>query len=220
MLALLALAVPAQAAPVASSSYVYEVVRTNAKAWPHAYVRIRPGRSVPFVYTLLAPGRDGGYEVHGLGAEARPTREVAMKVDLSGGKRFLVGSNGPASFHVNERYWSVRRVRLGFRWTLPDPAERRDTAGVTYEEFTRATLPSGPYGSVVLASVPCDDGAGVWSLRKDDEAAALLPTPCLGAPWAYDQTASGGSWVLEGHVLGHSGSWPYRLAVLDLPKPG
>ena len=51
-------ALPASAAPV-SSQYVYEVVRLNAKAWPNAYVRVRPGRSAPYMYALVAPDAAG-----------------------------------------------------------------------------------------------------------------------------------------------------------------
>lgn len=213
-----AFATPASAAPGGSTSYVYEVVRLNAKAWPTAYVRLRVSGGL-FMYAHLEPDEAGDYRWRSLGSGSAGGG-TAMTVDLRAGRRFVIGAVKPIDVHINERYWGVRRIRSGFRWVLPDPAERRETAGRRYEEFTRATAPSGPYGSVVVASVPCSSGAGVWSLRTDDEPEPLVPSVCTSSGTVLDETSSGRSWILSGHVIGNTGSWwPYRLVVLDYPKP-
>lgn len=219
MLALLAtaFAAPPTAMAASGSNLAYEVYRKNAKAWPSAYVRITARGNGPFMYAHLEPHDDGGYTTRAVGLSAG-SAGTSMTVDLSKGKRLVLGVSGSLTFWVNEQYWGVRRIRTGFRWVAPDPKDRRDAAGVKYEEFTRATVPSGRYGSVVFAAVPCSGGVGTWQLRTDAQAPSTLPNVCTSEETRFAETREGSQCILEGHVIGHS-DWPYRFVVLDLP-PG
>lgn len=143
---------------------------------------------------------------------------TSMTVDLSGGRRFLVGGpRGALRFHVNERYWGVRKTTLGMRAVPSDPKAYRDVAGNRVEEFSSASAPGGPYGSLVVASVPCEDGAGAWTLSTDTEP-AVLPEVCVTtSDVVMTDTQTGRVWKLNGPVWGNAW-WPYRLLVLDYPR--
>lgn len=216
VLALLATAFvqPASAAP---RSYVYEIVRLDAKAWPSAYVRVRGGTTGPGMAVLLEPDDDGGYRAASVSASTGGAVGGGT-IDLSKGRRYFVASGSPLSFHINERYWGARPVRLGFRWVGADAADRRQVGPATFEQFERATAPSGGYGSIALANVPCRRGAGAWTLRTDADPPPLAPKICVDDDWPeFAETRRGRSWILEGPVYGTT-TWPYRLMVLDYPK--
>ena len=211
---------PASAAP--SKTVVYEVVRTSRG--PESS-RVYVVDTAPDGYDVLMaaeldPLSSGGYHSWhtyvSMTGEGTGTR-ITAPLTLRGGRRFVVGGvRGRFRVYTLSREWTVREIGTGFRYVTADPGDRRDVAGVPYEEFDHATAPGGRYGSDAAAVVPCRIGTGEWSLGNDVDGPIREHT-CMATPEDVAQTRHAVRWTVAGSVTGIA-EWPYRLAVLDHPK--
>jgi hypothetical protein len=210
---------------------VYEVVRTP-KAPATGRVRIEdvPGgdaEAVVMYANVEPPGSEAPYRSAGMSATADGwSGWTDTEVDLSGGRRFVVGGLR-GRFRVVPKVpgWTVREAGRGFRVVSADPASKHAAGPVGYEHFTGVTAPGGQYGSIALGSVPCSAGAGTWTFANDVEPWTGPPNVCAVDSFASEWGDARGrvTWQLDGDVTGVNG-WPYdvleyRLVVLDLPRP-
>jgi hypothetical protein len=223
----------AGAAPPATAAQpvVYELVRTSTapvKALVTLYHDSQNRDSV-LMYATLEPDV-GGYRTGGAGVSASSGPGISssrFEVDLSGGRRFLVGGfRGSVRVTAAARGWSVREAGRGFRVVSTDQGDLRTVGSATVEHFRRATAPGGPYGSVAYAMVPCFFGAGAWTFGNDAEPPQGPPRVCASIAAGSDSdsagTRRGRTWTVDAQVVGVNG-WPMdipdvRLAVLDYPK--
>lgn len=216
MLALLAgtFAAPSSAAP--SPTVVYEVTRTP-RAKPEAEVVVVnhvPGES--FVMDALIVPEGHGYSYR----EASYVRwgeggETSQEYELVPGARLLVAGSRGIRVRVTEKGWSVREVRLGFR-IVPVTAADHTPVAAGVERYGHATAPAGPYGSIAYATVPCEPGAGTWTLTPDGEAATAYTCP-VDLAWDFAEAERARRWALDADVVGVR-SEDLRLVVLDYPK--
>lgn len=137
------------------------------------------------------------------------------------GHRIIVaGVRGHLHVTALSPSWRVRPIALGLRVVTTDQADvtGASAAGTTVEHFRAAASAAGPYGSAAFADIPCAVGAAslvsdTGDGRKDFDCGARP----LGMGFA--ETATGRRWSLTGSTAGTHGL-PYRLVVLDYPKPG
>ena len=140
---------------------------------------------------------------------------------VAGHRYFAVGPAGRTSITVLNDSWAMRRTTVGFRAVTMEQVDATGHFGdstvgyVGLEHFRSASLPGGPYGSVVFTEFPCD--AGQWNLLDgtDDVANGL----CLpGEPaYTFAETQRKTTWHMVGDTVGRA-RWPFRLVVWDFPK--
>lgn len=205
---------PAEAAP--SATVVYEVTRTpRAKAEAEVVVENHvPGES--FVMDALIVPEGGGYSYR----QASFVRwgeggESSEEIELVPGARLLVAGSRGIVVRVREKGWSVREVRLGFRVVKATAADHTPVAAGV-ERYGHATAPAGPYGSIAFATVPCDPGAGTWTLTPDGEAARGYTCP-VDFAWDFVEARRARRWTLDAEVFGVRID-DVRLVVLDYPR--
>ena len=218
LLAALAIAgaLVAPPASAASPTVVYELVRVSASA-PPADIGVTYPADGAFVAIHLEPfGRTYRYKVFFVGA-GRESVPLTWRVALKPGERFVVGGpRGGFTTTVATPGWRFREVRTRLTAVRATRTAGGDPAVETLEPVR---APGGQYGSFAFSYVPCDPGAGLYTLRPEpDPLDDRQPKTCSPVDGRYDveQAPSRVDWFLDGTV--HGVGWsPYRLLVLDYP---
>jgi hypothetical protein len=214
-------AAPVLAAPV-PDHVVYEVYRAKPGGPAQVPVQIRYGAAGVIRLVTLTPDEDeGGYRLQsyrGTESSGRDGQQVWTFEPAPGTRHVVVVPRRKTTVVSLSGFWRVRRTTLGFRTVTAEQADAdaRTVAGMPYEEFRSASAPSGRYGSMATAYVPCEGGIGQWTLGTDGEPARGESCYLFAASRTL-QAKEAGRWTLRGPVYGRHYS-PFRLMVLDFPK--
>ncbi len=212
---------PAEATQTLRTGPVYEVVRAPS-APAKSTVRVHfsgTGGPVDLQYVVLVPD-GGGYSWSSAGGfgSSGGSGWLETVVDLSGGRRFVVGAVGARlRVETSERGWSGRKSDVAYRMVTATPATTGTVAGVPVEETTRATATAGPYGSFATATVRCTGAAGSWTFGTETQP-PVQETCVSGTGRALDLTRRGRRWTVESTLSGAPLRRSIDLAVLDIPK--
>lgn len=152
------------------------------------------------------------------GVQGPNTEEVTFRGVATGTRLLVAGRRGAVNFSTPTRHWKLRAMPLGFRVVT---AEQSDATGVfvaggEVEHFRSAQAASGRWGSIAWGHVPCDPGAGTYTLSLDGATQESGPCAVESATWPAE-TQLPGTWTFAGPVVGYSSS-SVRLVVLDFPK--